>query len=71
MAVRERYSHAKADNQKKMKRKEAEARAEQRAERTDAEQLVLLDARGLKATKERAKLQSRIHYQGKETSNGG
>ena len=61
MAVREYYSHAKADNQKKLKRKEAEARAEQRAERTDKQQIALLDSRGLKATKERAKLQARMN----------
>lgn len=60
MAVRERYSHAKANNQKKMKRKEAEARAEQRANRTNEQQLQRLDIKGLKATKERNRLQANI-----------
>lgn len=64
MPVREYYSHAKANNQKKMKRKEAEVRAEQRVKRTDEQQLKKLDAEGRKATKERAKLQARIDRKG-------
>lgn len=64
MAVRERYSYAKANNQNKMKRKEAEVRTAARAERTDEQQLALLDTKGLKATKERAKLQTRIDRKG-------
>lgn len=61
MAVRERYSHAIADSQKKMKRKEAEVRAEARADRSDEQQLQRLDAGGWAATKEKKRLQGRIN----------
>jgi len=64
MAVRERYSYAKADKQQKLKQKEAEARTELRVARTDEQQLAKLDAEGRIATKERAKLQARIDRNG-------
>lgn len=70
MAVRERYSHAKADNQKKMKRKEAEARVEARASRTDEQQLAKLDAGSYTATKERNRLQERIANRKKSAKKG-
>lgn len=60
MAVREKYSHAKADRYKGKKRKEAEARTEARAARTDKQQLAKLDAEDWKATKERKRLQTNI-----------
>ena len=45
---------------KKRGREEAEARMAQRAKRTDEQQLSKLDAESWAATKERARLQSRI-----------
>ena len=46
MAVREHYSHAKADKHKAKKRKEAGERTEARAGRTDAGQLQKLSIAG-------------------------
>ena len=60
MAVRERYSHVKADKHKEKKRKEAEERAIVRAGITDETQLLRLDAGNHAATKERARLRHRI-----------
>lgn len=48
-----------SDLQKK-KRKEAEARAELRANRTDEQQLQKLEAAGWKASKEKKRLRARI-----------
>lgn len=70
MAIREYYSHAKANNQKKMKRKEAEARVEQRAKRTDEQQLAKLDAGDYVATKERKRLQNGIAIRKRVTKKG-
>ena len=47
-------------SRKEQRRKDAEQRQEVRSKRTDQEQLAHLDALGLTATKERAKLQKRI-----------
>jgi len=60
MAVREHYSHAKADRHKEKKRKEAEDRMEARAGRSDEAQLQKLEIAGYKATKERRRLRERI-----------
>ena len=57
MAVRENYSHKKADEAKRTRRKEAEARQEIRNGLTNAEQIAKLDASGHTAKKERARLQ--------------
>ncbi len=54
--IREHYSHAKADNNKKRKRKEAEARQQSRKQRTAQQQLKKLDIEGYTAKKERIKL---------------
>jgi hypothetical protein len=56
MAVRENYSHKKADEAKRTRRKEAEARQEIRNSRTNVQQLAKLDAGGFAAKKERARL---------------
>ena len=61
MAVREHYSHAKADKHKEKKRKEAEERVEARAGRSDEAQLQKLDIAGHKATKEKKRLRERIN----------
>lgn len=60
MAVRERYSHAKADRYQENKRKEAKIRAESRAGRSDEGQLQRLDIAGHKATKEKKRLRVNI-----------
>lgn len=60
MVIRERYSHAIADNQKKMKRKEADVRIELRASRTDEQQIQKLERGGFAATREKRKLRKRI-----------
>lgn len=56
MVVRERYSHAIANEKKKRKRKGAESRQQQRNSRSNAQQLNKLDAGGWAAVKERARL---------------
>lgn len=61
MAVKEHYSHAKADRHKENKRKEAEERMEARAGRSDEAQLQKLDIAGHKATKEKKRLRERIN----------
>ena len=65
MAVREHYSHAKADKHKAKKRKMAEERKEARAGRTDQGQLQRLEIAGHSATKERKRLRARIKAQTK------
>ena len=60
MAIREHYSHARADRHKEKKRKEAEERIEARAGRSDEAQLQKLEIAGHKATKERRRLRERI-----------
>jgi len=60
MTVREKYSHAKADRQQELKRKEAEGRDEQRAKRTDEQQLKLIEARRGASAKESKRLTERI-----------
>lgn len=55
---REKYSHAIADAKKRRKRAEAEARQEERNQRSTAAQLAKLDAFGYAAIKERARLNS-------------
>lgn len=62
MATRNSYSHAKADNQKKLKCKESDVRLKARAELTDAQQLKNLDAKfgkGKGAKRERVRLNAR------------
>ena len=61
MAIRERYSHAKADRYKEKKRKVAEERIEARAGRSDEAQLQKLDIAGHNATKEKKRLRERIN----------
>ena len=56
MTIRERYSHTMADEHKKKKRKEAEARQQARKQRTNEQQLTKLDKEGQIAKKERTKL---------------
>ena len=56
MTVREHYSHSIADDKKKRRRKEAEARQASRNQRTPKQQLKKLDIEGRIAKKERAKL---------------
>ena len=50
---------AKRNALKKEKRQKAENRKEQRSKRTDKEQLALLDSKGYKAERERARLEKR------------
>lgn len=68
MAVRESYSHAKADQKKNQKRKESDARLAERAKLSNAQQLEKLDAmlgKGKGAKKERARLKAEISLRGK------
>lgn len=56
MTIREHYSHAKADDNKKRKRSEAEGRQKTRKQRTAKQQLEKLDIEGRIAKKERTRL---------------
>lgn len=56
MTIRERYSHAIADDHKKKKREEAKTRQQARKQRTNEQQLAKLDKEGWTAKKERARL---------------
>jgi len=57
--VRKEYSHAKADEAKKKRRAEAEARQQLRDKRSDVEQEAKLDEEGHIAKKERTRLRDR------------
>ncbi len=61
MAVRERYSHSIVDKQQVKKRKEAEARTEVRAGRSDDQQIQRLDAAGHRANKEKKRLRAKVN----------
>ena len=56
MAIREHYSHAIADKYKDGKRKDADARQQIRKQRSNKQQLAILDVGGYKAKKERTRL---------------
>ena len=58
--IRKNYSHVIADENKKRKRKHAEARQELRNNRSPEQQLAKLDAEGWGAKKERARLMKQI-----------
>lgn len=60
MPVREYYSHAKADSNKKRKREEAEGRLESRKQRTATQQLKKLDIEGRVAKMERTRLEKLV-----------
>ncbi|GAG08703.1 unnamed protein product [marine sediment metagenome] len=60
MTIREHYSHAIADNKKKERRKDAEARQTLRNQRTPKQQLKKLDIEGRIAKKERKRLEKMI-----------
>lgn len=68
MAIRDSYSHAIADEKKRRKRKESDARLAKRAKLSNAQQLEKLDAlfgKGKGAKKERARLKAEISLRGK------
>lgn len=56
MAIRENYSHSKADAKNTKRRNEAIVRQQKRDKRTNKEQLTVLDKQGRIAKKERARL---------------
>ena len=56
MVIRENYSHAKADKQKRLKRDEAVERQKLRDKRTNKEQLLLIKGRRGNSAKEIARL---------------
>jgi len=56
MTTREHYSHVIADKHKDKKRQEADERQKQRKQRSNKQQLAILDVGGYTAKKERARL---------------